>query len=144
MIAGALMAAAVWVAAPVPAPPEQSRRAELLVFARDQTIDDIYPVTIEAAYDLTDVRRLPSTATDVALFGVLGAPDEVCLVGVFADLSTTDACVARRDFARDGVSVATHASWEQQEDGAVFVSRHLTWLPDGSIRPASIKAGADR
>ena len=106
----------------------------LLVFTERQTLDDVYPVSVGVDYDLGDVRRLPTSSDAFRLYGVLGARETVCLVGVFADLSSTSSCAPRHEFARDGVSVVTHAAWRQEERGSVFVSQHLVWLADGTIR----------
>ncbi len=156
LIAAVLLAALVSVTIPVPtappvggspvtalasslgfASPMSTNRVTtidaLLMFTERQELDDVYPVVVGVPHDLRDVRRLPTSSDAFRLYGVLGAGDTVCLVGVFADLTSTSSCVPRREFASDGVPVVTHATWEEDEVGGTFVSQYLVWLPDGTI-----------
>lgn len=111
--------------------------AALLVFNRAQTLDDVYPLQLPLAYDIRTVRQLlPYSSGDgQRVFGALAEPDQVCLVVVSADLSSSSACVSDGDFSRHGITLTTHATRVRGEDGeSRFVSHRITWLPDGSFR----------
>lgn len=110
--------------------------AALLIFNRSQTLDDVYPLQLPVAYDIRAVRQLTESddRDGYRLFGALVEPDQICLAIVLADLSSSSSCVSDREFTRDGITIATHASRVKANDGQTgFVSHRITWEPDGSF-----------
>lgn len=109
----------------------------LLIFNRSQEIDDVYPLQLPVAYDMRAVRQLlPYESGDAyRLFGALADPDQVCVVAVLADLSSTSSCVSDREFARHGLLITTHAGRQHRSSGGLssFVSHQVRWLPDGTF-----------
>lgn len=109
----------------------------LLIFRNAQTLDDVYPLQLPVAYDIRAVRQLvPYDQGDgFRLFGVLAQPDQICLVIVFSDLSSSSSCVGDSEFAKAGITLTTNAVLVRrtETDPAHYVSNRITWNPDGSI-----------